>query len=105
MRASDLVYPLAVFYDLDIAFLRRFPCPCKTGFWALQMLLMSTSTTADKGSQIKASAYVILALATIAVALRFGGRCIAQKAGLWWDDWLLLAALVRVFRQMRLDFL
>ena len=48
----------------------------------------------NRGPQINAVAITMLVLATVAVALRFWARYIAQKAGYWWDDWLALAALV-----------
>ena len=36
----------------------------------------------------------MIALSTLAVALRFWGRFATHRTGLWWDDWLSLAALV-----------
>lgn len=48
----------------------------------------------DRGSQIRAVTYVMLILATVAVALRLWARHITRQARFWWDDWLCLAALV-----------
>lgn len=56
---------------------------------------MAASITEDRGPQIAAVTYVMLVLATVAVALRFWARYIAHKSGFWFDDWALLAALVR----------
>ena len=56
---------------------------------------MESTATQDKGSQLVAASIVLLLLSTIAVALRIWGRLIATNSGLWWDDWLSLAALVR----------
>ena len=55
---------------------------------------MTGSITEDRGTQITSVNYVMLVLATLAVALRFWARYIAHKAGFWWDDWTSLAALV-----------
>ena len=57
---------------------------------------MSTHSTGDKGPQVNATSYAFLVLSTIAVVLRFCGRFVAPKSGFWWDDWLSLAALVRL---------
>ena len=56
---------------------------------------MAETDVPNRGPQIKAAAYTMLILATIAVALRFWSRHISQKAGFWWDDWFALIALVR----------
>lgn len=56
---------------------------------------MAYSVTDGKGSSILAVSGAMIALSTVAVALRFWGRYIAHKNVLWWDDWLSLAALVR----------
>lgn len=49
----------------------------------------------DRGPEIVAVSSALIALATVAVTLRFWSRFVGKKAGLWWDDWLSLAALVR----------
>ena len=56
---------------------------------------MTESFIEDRGPQLEAITYAMLVLATVAVALRFWARYVALKAGLWWDDWFSLAALVR----------
>ena len=55
---------------------------------------MSTHANENKGAQVVSTSYAFLVLSTIAVVLRFCGRFVAHKAGLWWDDWLSLASLV-----------
>jgi hypothetical protein len=45
------------------------------------------------GPQIIGADMALLALATIAVILRFISRSVS-KANLWWDDWILAVALV-----------
>jgi hypothetical protein len=48
---------------------------------------------ADQGPKVVAVAAVLMVISTIAVILRFVARLLS-KAGLWWDDWCILAALV-----------
>ena len=43
--------------------------------------------------RIIATSAVLITLSTIAVLLRFVARYLS-KAGLWWDDWTILMALV-----------
>lgn len=47
----------------------------------------------DRGPTIVAVQIVMIVTATLAVALRFIARRISG-AGFWWDDWMILAALV-----------
>ena len=54
-----------------------------------------TDLSASKGPQILAAVATTYVLATIAVILRFVSRRIS-KAQLWWDDWLIIIALVNV---------
>ena len=48
---------------------------------------------ANEGPRIIAVAAVLITISTIAVILRFVSRLVSQ-AGFWWDDWMILAALV-----------
>jgi len=52
---------------------------------------------APQGPKIIAVSAVLIAISTIAVILRFMSRMVS-KAGLWWDDWLIVAAMVRYAR-------
>lgn len=52
---------------------------------------------ANQGPKIIAVSAVLIAISTIAVILRFMSRMVS-KAGLWWDDWLIVAAMVRYAR-------
>ena len=52
--------------------------------------------TDDRGPLIIAISVVIIILSTLAVTFRFWSRMIS-KAGLWWDDWTILLALVSSF--------
>ncbi|KAF7506482.1 hypothetical protein GJ744_011732 [Endocarpon pusillum] len=54
---------------------------------------MAYSITDGRGPDILASSGAMIALSTIAVGLRLWGRSTAPNTGLWWDDWLSLAAL------------
>ncbi|KAL8756889.1 MAG: hypothetical protein Q9199_002616, partial [Rusavskia elegans] len=54
---------------------------------------MAYSVTEGRGSEILALSAIMIAFSTIAIGLRFWGRHIAHRGGLWWDDWLSLAAL------------
>jgi len=49
---------------------------------------------ANQGPKIIAVSAVLIAISTIAVILRFLSRMVS-KAGLWWDDWLIVGAMVR----------
>jgi hypothetical protein len=48
----------------------------------------------DKGGQVISAAVSMIALSTLAVALRLVSRRFAKRAACWWDDWLALFALV-----------
>ncbi len=48
---------------------------------------------ADQGPKVDSIAITAFTLAALAVLLRFLAR-IHTKAGLWWDDWAVLTALV-----------
>lgn len=52
---------------------------------------------ANQGPKIIAVSAILIAISTIAVILRFMSRMVS-KAGLWWDDWLIVAAMVRYAR-------
>ncbi len=56
---------------------------------------MAFSINDGQGPNVLAVAAVMISLSTIAVGLRVWSRFVGNKAGLWWDDWLSLAALVR----------
>lgn len=49
--------------------------------------------TGDRGPAINAVQVLMIVLATSSVVLRFIARRMTA-AGLWWDDWVILAALV-----------
>ena len=49
----------------------------------------------SRGPQVIGADMALLALATIAVILRFISRHIS-KANFWWDDWVLAVALVMI---------
>ena len=48
---------------------------------------------ANSGPKIIAVSVTLIVIAAIAVILRFVSR-ILSKAGLWWDDWAILLAMV-----------
>ena len=54
--------------------------------------LLSSSDTKE-GTATFAVGGLVVALAILSVALRFYTRLIT-KAGLWWDDWFALAAVL-----------
>ena len=54
----------------------------------------------SQGPRVIATSIVLMILASLAVVLRFIARHLS-RAGLWWDDWTVLAALVRPFASMR----
>lgn len=59
-------------------------------------VISNTSSSNDNGGESSATLAVsglVIALALVSVALRFYVRIIT-KAGLWWDDQLVLAAVV-----------
>ena len=45
--------------------------------------------------QIIATCTMCMTVSTCAIGLRLGVRRIAVVANLWWDDWLVVAGLVR----------
>ena len=51
----------------------------------------------DRGPSIQAIQILMIIFATSAVALRFAARRVSSF-GLWWDDWMILAALVWILR-------
>jgi hypothetical protein len=68
---------------------------------------MASSTediSANQGRSILATIYVFLVLSTLAVALRFWSRHVAHRAGFWWDDWVVLIALVSLGTLFLSDF-
>ncbi len=50
--------------------------------------------TEDNSHTLSTVALTLIVLETTAVAVRFLSRYLS-KAGFWWDDWLILGALVR----------
>ena len=48
---------------------------------------------ANQGPRVLSISLALIALSGIAVTLRFLSRLLS-KAGLWWDDWVVLGALV-----------
>ena len=54
-----------------------------------------TDSVPNRGPGIDAVQISMIVATTVVVTLRFISRKIAQ-AGLWWDDWMILAALVRI---------
>ena len=60
--------------------------------------------TDDRGPQVIGVSVAMIILSTLAVAFRFWSRKIST-AGLWWDDWTILLALVSSFLidDIRLD--
>ena len=50
---------------------------------------------ANQGPKIIAVSAILIIISTIAVILRFVSRMVS-KAGLWWDDWLIVGAMVRL---------
>ena len=53
------------------------------------------STSADnKGPRVVAATVSVIVIQVIVVILRFWSRAISTRARFWWDDWLVLAALV-----------
>ena len=67
--------------------------------------MMGSDFTDDRGPEVVRFQCVWGVLATIAVILRFCGRYATPAAGLWWDDWLSLVALVSVTPFKRLQSL
>lgn len=63
---------------------------------------MGSEITGDQGHIVMKLQYTWGALTTIAVILRFAERYAARTAGLWWDDWLSLVALVSLTPSKRL---
>ncbi|MCJ1408687.1 hypothetical protein MMC19_002762 [Ptychographa xylographoides] len=49
--------------------------------------------TANQSPRIIGVSVTLIVIATVAVVLRFVSRLVS-KAGLWWDDWMIVAALV-----------
>ena len=49
----------------------------------------------NHGTRVLIAAIIVYSLATISTFLRFLSRKISNN-GIWWDDWLALAALVFV---------
>lgn len=54
----------------------------------------SLSAPGDRSGSMIGTAIAFIVLSTVAVVLRFSSRVLAKKVGLWWDDWLGLAAWV-----------
>ena len=48
---------------------------------------------ADQSSRIVAASITLMVLSGIAVGMRFIARHLS-RAGLWWDDWTILVAMV-----------
>lgn len=58
-----------------------------------------TDLAANQQPEIIGSIIATWVFAVIAVALRFFARRVS-RAGFWWDDWLMLPALVRTRLQI-----
>lgn len=56
--------------------------------------------TEDLGPQIVSATVTVMALATVAVIVRFASR-LSMRIPLKWDDWLILVSLVSVGELMR----
>ena len=54
-----------------------------------------TNLGESQGPRIIATCATLIVLSSVAVVLRFVARQLS-RAGLWWDDWTILAALVRI---------
>ena len=55
----------------------------------------------NQAPRVIISSAILIALSTTAVILRFVARYLS-RAGLWWDDWTILLALVRLV-SMRME--
>ena len=51
---------------------------------------------ANQGPALFACGLVLIIVPTVAVAIRIWSRIIAIGHGLWWDDYLVLALMVRL---------
>ena len=57
--------------------------------------VMARAAHETKGPQIVAAAVCGIVIQVIVVALRFWSRALSTGTHFWWDDWMVLAALVR----------
>ena len=51
----------------------------------------------DKGSHVVAAAACAIVIQMIMLVLRFWSRALSTRTRFWWDDWMVLAALVRLY--------
>lgn len=58
---------------------------------------------ANQGPKVDAITIFAFTLAVVGVSLRFLARGLT-KASLWWDDWLVLAALVSNILYIHVDY-
>lgn len=61
---------------------------------SLDDLSMAPTSTDDKGPRVVAAAIAVIVIQVVVVILRFWSRAISVRAHFWWDDWMVLAALV-----------
>ena len=58
-------------------------------------LMMTNTTSPDKGPRIVAAAVSVIVVQVLVLILRFWSRSLSTRARFWWDDWTVLAALVK----------
>ncbi len=61
---------------------------------SLDGLPMAPTSADDKGPHTVAAAIAVIVIQVVVVILRFWSRAISVRAHFWWDDWMVLAALV-----------
>lgn len=59
------------------------------------MSIQPPADASDGGNATLGVSGLVIVLAVISVGLRFYTR-VFTRAGLWWDDWLILAAVVAI---------
>lgn len=60
----------------------------------LNDLAMAATSADNKGPRVVAAAVSVIVIQVVVVILRFWSRAILVRARFWWDDWMVLAALV-----------
>ena len=55
---------------------------------------IGTDLSQSQTTRIIATSVILMILSAVAVLLRFAARKLS-KAGLWWDDWTILGAMVQ----------
>ena len=56
---------------------------------------MAQAVHETKGPQLVAATVCGIVIQVIVVTLRFWSRALSTGTHFWWDDWMVLAALVR----------